>query len=138
MNFTLFFLLVGALYTSASIEVNFKPNCRTCKWFLPSEGKLYEPGHCTLFSSKIDYGNAEIIVHRYAIQCRLNSFLCGIDGTKYEEKEKDKDVLERLNNEIVELEKNFNTEVMETPQIKELETEISLIKNKIDQLRRTQ
>lgn len=130
----LFFLLVGALYASASIEVNFKPNCKTCKWYIPNEGKIYEPGHCSLFTSKLDYGNAEITVHRYAIQCRLNSFLCGIDGNKYEEK--DNSTLERLNNEIVELEKNFNTEVMETPQIKELEKEISIIKNKIDQLKR--
>ena len=118
------------LYTqSAGFEINLKPNCNDCKWFIANHNKLYEPGVCGLFSNKIDCTNAEIIIKKYAIQCRLNSNLCGMDGSRFE-KQND---IEKLQKEIDNIELQFNKEICEKDEIKKLEEEISIIKLKMEQ-----
>jgi hypothetical protein len=135
-------------------EVNLKPNCKDCKWFVHNKGQLYQPGQCSLFSNKIiEYGNAEIVIHRYAIQCRLNSYLCGMDGThftpvsssqsninisKKSEKKSDSDLkeLQKINDDIQELENNFNGEVCEKDEIRNLEKEIAVLRNKLEQYKK--
>ena len=131
------------LYTqSAGFEINLKPNCNDCKWFIANHNKLYEPGVCGLFSNKIDCTNAEIIIKKYAIQCRLNSNLCGMDGssftpnvviTKNINPEKTKKIKD-LYTELQEVESNFNGEICEKDEIKKLETELEILKKRIKEL----
>jgi len=149
-----FFLMFIRDTLGVGFEVNLKPNCKDCKWFVHNKGQLYQPGQCSLFSNKIiEYGNAEIVIHRYAIQCRLNSYLCGMDGThftpvsssqsninisKKSEKKSDSDLkeLQKINDDIQELENNFNGEVCEKDEIRNLEKEIAVLRNKLEQYKK--
>lgn len=150
-----FFLMVIRDTLGVGFEVNLKPNCKDCKWFVHNKGQLYQPGQCSLFSNKIiEYGNAEIVIHRYAIQCRLNSYLCGMDGThftpvsssqsnnnvskKSEKKEEKVDLkeLQKIQDDIRDLENNFNGEVCENDEIRNLEKEIALLRNKLEQYKK--
>lgn len=149
-----FFLMFFRDTLGVGFEVNLKPNCKDCKWFVHNKGQLYQPGQCSLFSNKIiEYGNAEIVIHRYAIQCRLNSYLCGMDGThftpsfsqsnnnvskKSEKKEENADLkeLQKIQDDIQELETNFNGEVCEKDEIRNLEKEIALLRNKLAQYKK--
>jgi hypothetical protein len=158
-----FFLMVIHNTLGVGFEVNLKPNCKDCKWFVPSSGQLYRPGQCKLFSNKIiDYGNAEIVIHRYAIQCRLNSYLCGMDGAhfsplrslknnveepkkceKCEKRETDEvkelektQKIQKINDAIQQIENDFNGEVCETDEIHKLEKELEELRNKLEQYKK--
>ena len=149
-----FFLMFIRDTLGVGFEVNLKPNCKDCKWFVHNKGQLYQPGQCSLFSNKIiEYGNAEIVIHRYAIQCRLNSYLCGMDGShftplystqrnnevsKKSEKKSDSDLkeLQKIQDDIQELENNFNGEVCEKDEIRNLEKEIAVLRNKLEQYKK--
>jgi len=152
-----FFLMFIRDTLGVGFEVNLKPNCKDCKWFVQNTGQLYQPGQCSLFSNKIiEYGNAEIVIHRYAIQCRLNSYLCGMDGTHFTpisssqsniniskkcETNDNSDVkklqkIQKINDDIQALENNFNGEVYEKDEIRNLEKEIEVLRNKLEQYKK--
>ena len=147
-----FFLMFVRDTLGVGFEVNLKPNCKDCKWFVHNKGQLYQPGQCSLFSKNIEYGNAEVIIHRYAIQCRLNSYLCGMDGSHFtpslsqsntdisKKSEKREAIyikeLQKIQDDIQELENNFNGEVCEKDEIRNLEKEIALLRNKLEQYKK--
>jgi len=142
--FTFFLFVSNTCFSNGSFEISLKPNCRNCKYYLQNNNNLYEQGLCSLFSNKLNYGKAEIIVHKYAIQCRLNSNLCGMDGSSFihkdkntnsEKTKKEKTKLNELYKEMEEIESNFNGEICEKDEIKILENELDLLKKKIDELK---
>jgi len=114
-------------------EINLKPNCRHCKWNIPNNNLIYDTGYCSLYSNKINFPNANIIIYKSTIQCRLNGDLCGMDGLKFEKKYINDDV-KKIEREIDEIESNLNGEINEKSEIKEIEEEIDMLRNKIKQL----
>jgi hypothetical protein len=131
-------LLVWAMKTcSAGIEVILKPNCRDCKWFVASNNQYYEPGRCSFHTNKIELPRADIVMQKYAIHCRLNDSLCGMNGINFEKKETNNTIeLCKLQREIEEIETNFNGEICEKDEIKQLEEEIAKLKEKIEQYKK--
>ena len=140
----IFFLFVLFHQVTASFEFNLRPNCRDCKWYTsPTSVKGFEPGICNLYSSKIEYGNAEIVIHKYAIQCRLNSNLCGMDGSSFEKKEdniREKRIaeLKKIQDEISKIENDFNGEACEKNEIQQLEEEIQKLQTKLSKYKNSQ
>jgi hypothetical protein len=126
--------------SSAGIEVILKPNCRDCKWFIASNNYVYEPGRCGYHTSKIEFSRANVLIHKYAIQCRLNDELCGMNAKNFQKKEKneknEKNVeISKLRKEIEDIEINFNGEIYEKNDIKNLEEEIATLKAKIEEIK---
>ena len=134
--FILFLLVCVYKTNGAGFELILKPNCKNCKWIIPNTNNIYEPSRCRLFSHKVQCGNKEITVHRYTVQCRLNSDLCGMDGSYYEKQSSAE--LEELQKQITDLETQFNGEINEKNEIKRLEEELAEIKKKIHILLYTQ
>ena len=59
--------------------------CETCKWFKPINMRE-EYGLCTLFKERIYIADQERLICNFAQHCRDNEFLCGKEGTMYEDK----------------------------------------------------
>lgn len=122
-------LLNMLLISSASFENKLNPNCKKCKWYMPNFVGVYESGRCRMFLNK------DTNTYRNALQCRLNSSYCGMDGSFYDPalnlgKEKYESISE-LKNQIQHIEQFFNGEICEEKELNKLEAEINYIKQKI-------
>uniref|UniRef100_A0A6C0EQG3 Uncharacterized protein n=1 Tax=viral metagenome TaxID=1070528 RepID=A0A6C0EQG3_9ZZZZ len=119
-----------------------RPKCADCKWFIPNKNNKDEYGLCNLFNNKISCGSAEVIIHNYALHCRMNPNLCGIYGNGFDKlhsKEKMNseiiNELQTLQKKLLELENSFNGEIYEKNDIIKFEEELKELQDKIKNYR---
>ena len=83
-------IFVFLLYMNVCISKYSEKICVNCKNYLPVKNNLPDSyGLCSLFN-KIKLNDKKIVVdYEFAYECRKNKNLCGVNGTFYEEIEKD-------------------------------------------------